>query len=97
MGRRPRTTGTATELARVEKILKSQPAFCSRLGRKVSVEKRTGEIVSFHARTFSIAEAMIAKKLNPERAHVRIVLRVAVEVLNARARATPTESLASPG
>jgi hypothetical protein len=71
---------TATELARVEKILKSQPAFRSRLGRKVSVEKRTGEVVSFRTRTIAVAKALMAQGFNPERAQVRVVLRVATEV-----------------
>ena len=78
--RRTRTKPSATELARVEKILKAQPAFAAHLGPQVPVTKRTGEIASFHAAAGAVAQAMIAQKLSPERARVRIVLRVASEI-----------------
>ena len=87
--RRPRTDPTATELARVEKILIDQPAFRAHLGPKVPAKKRTREVVSFHVGTFAVAEAMIAGKLNPERAHVRVVLRTAVVVFGITRRAKP--------
>jgi hypothetical protein len=87
MGRRlARTKPTATELARVERVLVTQPAFASHLGPKLYVEKRTGERVSFHVGTIAVAEAMIAAKLNPERERVGVVLRVAIEVFGIRGR-----------
>jgi hypothetical protein len=64
----------------VEKILVEQPAFHAHLGPKVRVTKRTGEVVKFHVRTVVVADAIIARNLSPERAHVRIVLRVASEI-----------------
>ena len=75
-----RTRPTATELGRVEKIMEAQVPFRTRLGPKVPVTKRTGEVVSLSAGTIAVAEGMIAKRLNPERAQVGIILRVAVEV-----------------
>ena len=63
----------------MEEILKTQPAFAAHLGPQVPVTKRNREVVEFHVGTVAVAEAMIARKLGPERAHVRIVLRVAVE------------------
>ena len=61
-------------------MLVAQPAFACHLGPKLDMEKRTGEGVSFHVGTIAVAEAMMAAKLKPEREHVRVVLRTAVEV-----------------
>lgn len=96
--RRPRTKPTPTELARVEKILKGQPAFIAHLGPKKRIEKRTGEVVAFHAGTFAVAETLMARKYNPERAHVRIVLRVAAELfeIGGRRRDAAPDGLISP-
>lgn len=44
------------------------------------MEKRTGEMVAIHAGTFAVAEALMGRKLNPERARVPVILRVAVQV-----------------
>jgi len=80
--RRKRTGPTVTELIRVEKILEADPAVRRRLGRKTTlVRKRTGERTWFAPEVVAIAEAMMARKLNPERASVRQVLSVAVRVL----------------
>ena len=80
MGRtRPRTRPTATELARIEKILKAQSAFGTHLGPQVPITKRTGEVAHVHAGAVAVADVMIARKLSPERARARIVLRVAAE------------------
>ncbi|MHC1770104.1 MAG: hypothetical protein AB9869_38450 [Verrucomicrobiia bacterium] len=80
--RRRRTTPSVTELIRVEKILEHDPAVRRRLGRKTTlVRKRTGEKVWFASEVVAIAEAMMARKLSPERASVRQVLSVAVRVL----------------
>lgn len=77
--RPPRTRPTATELARVEEILSSQPAFATHLGLKIPSRKRTHEPVSFHEGTIRVVQFMMSEKLDPERAHVRVVVRVAAE------------------
>lgn len=80
--RRRRTTPSVTELIRAETILQRDPAVRRRLGRKTTmVRKRTGERTWFAPEVVAIAEAMMARKLNPERASVRQVLSVAVRVL----------------
>jgi hypothetical protein len=80
--RKTRTTPSVTELIRVEKILERDRAICRRLGRRTTlVRKRTGEKVWFASEVVAIAEAMMTRKLNPERASVRQVLSVAVRVL----------------
>ena len=81
MGNRPpRTTPSATELTRVQKILEAQPAFQTHLGAEKPVEKRTGEVVPIRLGTFAVAEEMMSRRLDPERARVRVVVRVAAEV-----------------
>lgn len=80
--RRTRTTPSVTELIRVEKILEHDPAVRRRLGRKTTlVCKRTGERTWFAAEVVAIAQAMMARKLSPERAPVCQILSVAVRVL----------------
>lgn len=76
--RRKRTVPSVTELARVERILEREPALRPYLlGPKSSpARKRTGEIVYFAEPTVTVALEMMAKKLSPERAHVRQVLRL---------------------
>ena len=84
--RRPRTKATPTELARVQKILEEQPAFAAHLGPKKPIEKRTGEVVSFHVGAFGVVEAVIQRNLNPERSRTRVVLRVVCEVFGISGR-----------
>lgn len=80
--RRKRSEPTVTELSRVEKILERDPAVRRRLGPKTTLAcKRSGEPVYFAAETIAVAQALMARKLSPERAHVRKVLGVAVKVL----------------
>ena len=57
----------------------AEAAFAAHLGSRIPSEKRTYEPVSFHAGTVAVTQAMMVKKLNPERARVRVVLRVAAE------------------
>jgi hypothetical protein len=80
--RRKRTAPTVTELSRVEKVLEADPAVRRRLGPKTAlVRKRSGEPVHFAAEVVAVAQAVMNQKGNPERAHVRTVLRVAADVL----------------
>lgn len=78
--RRPRTKPTPTELARIETVLKAQPAFEPHLGPRVPVTKRTGEVVAFHVGTIAVAEALMPGRVGLERTPVRIMLRTAAEV-----------------
>ena len=78
--RRPRTEPTATELSRIQKILEAQPGFRAHLGSPVSMSKRTGERVTFSSGIVAVAKAMMAKRLSPETAAVKFVLRTAMEV-----------------
>jgi gamma-glutamylcysteine synthetase len=69
-------------LTRVQKVLERDRAARRRLGAKtISVRKRGGELVYFAPETVTVAKALMARRLNPERAHVLMVLRVAAEVL----------------
>lgn len=80
--RRKRTAPTVTELLRVEDILSADPALRRFLSAKDSpVRKRNGELVHFYGSTVAVAKELMARKLNPERAHVRIVLKVAADVM----------------
>ena len=80
--RRKRSTPTATELLRVEKVLARDLALRRYLGPKTTpVRKRNGDVVYFAAETVAVAQELMARKLSPERAHVRIVLRVGADVL----------------
>lgn len=79
--RRKRTTPTVTELARVQLVLERDPALSRFLRTKsVAIRKRGGEPVQFAAFTVAVAQEMMAMRLNPERAHVRKVLRVAADL-----------------
>jgi hypothetical protein len=72
-----------TELARVERVLESDPATRARLGPKTCpTRKRNGDLVYFTDATLTVAQGLMARRLSPERAHVREVLRVAVDVLS---------------
>ncbi len=83
--RKKRTAPTVTELARVEKVLEADPAIRRMLGPKTStIRKRSGEAVYFAAETVDVAQELMARKLNPERARVLEVLRVALEVVGIR-------------
>ena len=80
--RRKRTAATVTELLRVESILEADPALRRCLGPKnVPARKRNGDLVSFSLPTVAVAKELMARNLNPERAHVRTVLRVAADVV----------------
>jgi hypothetical protein len=66
------------------------------LGPKISpIRKRSGEVVHFSAETVAVAEAMLALKLNPERAVLRQVLAVAVQVLGIGVE--PIPDIKAPG
>ncbi len=83
---RKRTTPTATELLRVEQVLARDLALRRYLGSKTSpVRKRNGDLVYFAPETVAVAQELMARKLSPERAHVRDVLRVGAEVLRGSA------------
>ena len=88
--RRRRTKPTPTELLRVQRVLESEPAFRECLGPSVAVTKRTGEIVTVSSASMAVAESMMARGLNPERARVAALLKVAVDVLRPGARTIPT-------
>lgn len=67
---------------RVQQVLERDPALRLLLGpRTMPVPMRTGEIADFSAEAVAVAEAMMALKLNPERAALRQVLAVAAQVL----------------
>jgi hypothetical protein len=78
--RSKRRKPTATEIGRIDKILQREPALKHHRGERIPVEKRTGEVVYFSSAALKVAQALMAKKLNPERAHVAVVLRTAAEV-----------------
>ena len=78
--KRKRTEPTVTDLRRIERILETDPALCRRLEPKTTlVSKRTGEPVYFAPETVTVAQARMARGLSPERAHVRVVLRLAID------------------
>lgn len=80
--RRKRTKPTVTELNRVQQVLERDPALRLLLGpRAMPVPMRTGEVADFSAEAVAVAQAMMALKLNPERAALRHVLAVAAQVL----------------
>ena len=80
--RRKRTDPSVTELARIERVLESDEAARRLLGPKtVPVRKRDGTVFLFAAETVNIARELMARKLNPERTRVGIVLAVAGMVL----------------
>jgi hypothetical protein len=80
--RRKRTAPSVTELRRVEGILEADPALRRRLGVKDSpARKRNGDLVYFSESTVAVAKELMARKVSPERAHVRTVLKVAVDVV----------------
>jgi hypothetical protein len=80
--RRKRTAPTVTELARVQRVLVADPAVRLRLGPKTSLaRKRSGEVVHFAAETLAVAQTLMARRFNPERVKVKVVLAVAAEVL----------------
>jgi hypothetical protein len=90
--RRKRTTPTATELLRVEKVLARDLALRRYLGPKTSpVCKRNGHLVYFAAETALVAQELMARRLSPERAHVREVLRVGADVLRGKATLSGAE------
>jgi hypothetical protein len=79
---RRRSDPTVTQLQRVEKVLEADPALSARLAPKTrEARKRNGEMARFAPEAVAVAQALIARRLDPERAHVRVVLAVAVEVL----------------
>ena len=80
--KRKRTEPTVTEQRRIEHVLETDPALCRRLEPKTTlVSKRTGEPVFFAPEVVRVARAMMARGLSPERAHVRVVLNVAIVAL----------------
>lgn len=80
-----RKSPSVTELIRVEKVLEKEPGIRQHLGeRSLRFSKRTGEVVHFSSGVVRVTEAMRTKGLNPERAHVGVVLRTAVEVFAIR-------------
>src|ERR1035437_9710540 len=80
--RKKRTTPTVTEVSRVEKVLEADRGVSHRLWPNTTpVSKRSGEVVYFSAETIAVGQALMARKLSPERAPVRLVLRAAVDVL----------------
>ena len=80
-----RKTPSVTELIRVGKVLESDPGVRPYLDEKtLRFSKRTGEVVYFSSGVVRVAGALMAKGLNPERAHVGIILRTAVEVFAIR-------------
>jgi hypothetical protein len=90
--RRKRTTPTATELLRVEKVLARDLALRRYLGPKTTpVRKRNGDLVYFAPETMLVVQELTARKLSPERAHVRMVLRVGADVLRGKATLSGTE------
>ncbi|MCX8154833.1 MAG: hypothetical protein N3J91_00025 [Verrucomicrobiae bacterium] len=94
--RRRRTTPTVTELNPVQRALDRDPALSRLLGPKtVTIRKRTGEPVSFSPQTVSVAEAMMATKLNPQRAAQWEVLAAAGRVLGFLRK--PSSDIALPG
>jgi hypothetical protein len=79
-----RTRPTPTEVLRIEKILRVQPAFRAQFARKILLEKRTGETVRVGEGSVTVAQRLLDSGKNPERVHVREVLRVAIEVIGTR-------------
>ena len=80
--RRKRTLPTVTELSRVQRALEREPALRRLLKTKTSpVRTRSGDMAFFSPETVAVAEAMMALKLNPERAALGQVLVVAGRVL----------------
>jgi hypothetical protein len=80
--RRKRTSPSATELSRVEKVLEVDPTVRHRLEPMGTlVRKRSGEPLYFSAETVAVVQAVMDRRFSPERAHVRTILRVAGEVL----------------
>ena len=93
--RRKRIAPSVTELNRIEKVLEADPAARSRLGpRTTLVRRRSDESVYFAAEVVAVVQALMDRKLSPERAHVRTVLRVAAEVLGIVGRTS--QGAASP-
>ena len=91
--RRKRTTPTVTELLRVQKVLEADRALSRLLGPKSAlVAKRTGEPVYFAPETITVAQALRARDLNPERTSVGTVLGVAHEVLRNPQQAVADEA-----
>jgi hypothetical protein len=63
-------------------VLEADAAIRQRLGPKTSpARKRSGEVVHFAAETLAVAQELMLRRYSPERAHVRVVLAVAAEVL----------------
>jgi len=80
--RRRRSLPTVTELFRIEAVLEGDPALRRQLGPKsCAARKRNGEFIYFAEATTRVAQELMARKLNPERAHVRTVLMVAADLL----------------
>ncbi len=94
--RRKRTAPTVTELIRVQQALERDPALRLLLGpRTMPVPMRTGEIADFSAEAVAVGQAMMASKLNPERAALRQVLAVAAQVLGLVRK--PSSDITLPG
>jgi hypothetical protein len=73
---------TLREVNRVQVVLERDPAARRLLGPKTApVRSRSGDLAYFSPEAVAVAEALMASKLNPERAAVRQVLAVAVRVL----------------
>jgi hypothetical protein len=63
-------------------VLENDPAVRRLLGPKdTPARKRNRELLLFAAQTVAVAKELMARRLNPERAHVKKVLAVAFDVL----------------
>jgi hypothetical protein len=71
-----------TELNRVQQVLERDLALQAHLGPDSCLaRKRNGQTVYFAGATMRVAQELMARGLNPERACVRLVLKTAASVL----------------
>ena len=81
-----------TELLRVQAVLEQDAALRLKVAARTSpARRRDGQVVYFSPASIAVAQELMTRGLNPERAHITEVVATAVDVLWPRQIAAESE------